>query len=158
MGPLREELGGAVGKNDSLTHQTSWPFLLGGVAGQTPAAPGITTRCHSQLTLEMKAAKKEKGWMGKRKTPFQGMSELGKGLRLLGWLLIFFRKVIGKGSFVCFQNSPSHADGKSQLHRFFVGTCCTQALRILLNIYYVPGAMHIALGHSIITTILYSNY
>lgn len=49
----------------------------------------------------------------------------------------FFRKVICKGLFVCFQNSPSYADSKSQFNRFFMGTCCTQEVRILLNAYYV---------------------
>ena len=33
----------------------------------------------------------------------------------------FLRKVICKGSTVRLQNSPSHADGKSQVNRFFTG-------------------------------------
>lgn len=54
------------------------PFLLGGVTGPSIAAPGMATRCHPQLILEMKAPQRKK--LGR---------ERGEDTRrLLGWLLI----------------------------------------------------------------------
>lgn len=38
-----------------------------------------------------------------------------------GGAVNFCRKVLCKDSFVYLQNSPSHADGKSQFNRFFIG-------------------------------------
>lgn len=122
------------------------PFLLGGVTGPSLAAPRMATRCHPQLILKMKATEKEPGW-GKE----------GRHPEAAGVAVNFIRKVICKGSFVFFQNSASHADGKSQFNRFFVSTCCTQGVRILLNVYSVPDPVH-TVDHSMFSTTLYSRY
>lgn len=53
------------------------PFLLEGVTSPGPSDPGIATRCHPQLILEMKAEQKGKEPDGKKgETPLQGVSDL----------------------------------------------------------------------------------